>query len=56
MMDDHGYEQEALAIQDRIASMSDAALRTAYLASEGLPGIAWTEALAQAMKDRNIDI
>jgi hypothetical protein len=54
-MNDHVYEAAALDIQDRIAAMSDAGVRTAFLASNGCPGVPWVDALAQAMKDRNID-
>jgi hypothetical protein len=54
-MDDHDYEASALDIQDRIAAMSDKAIRTAYLASDGVPGVPWIDALAQAMKERGID-
>jgi hypothetical protein len=55
-MDEHEYEQSVLEFQDRIATMSDAGVRTAYLASEGLPGLAWTDTLARAMKDRKLDV
>jgi hypothetical protein len=54
-MDEHAHEQSALELQDRIATMSDKAVRTAYLASDGIPGNPWTHALAQAMKEREID-
>lgn len=53
-MQDHEHEVSALEFQDRIAQMSDKAVRTAYLASDGVPGIPWIDALALAMKERGI--
>jgi hypothetical protein len=55
-MDDHDTEATALEFQDRIAMMSDKALRTAYLASDGCPGVPWVDAMAAAMTERGIDI
>lgn len=56
MATDHDCEASALDIQDRIAAMSDKAIRTAYLASDGIPGNPWTDALARAMRERGVDI
>lgn len=53
---DHEAEAPAFEYHDRIAAMSDAALRTAYLASDGCPGDPWIDALAQACQERGIDI
>jgi hypothetical protein len=36
--------------------MSDKALRTAYLAPDGCPGVPWVDAMAAAMQERGIDI
>lgn len=54
-MQDHENEATALEYQDRIAQMSDKAVRTAYLAGDGVPGVPWLDALAQSMKERGID-
>ncbi len=53
--DDHDAEARALEFQEKIATMSDKAVRTAYLASDGVPGVPWLDALAQAIKERGID-
>ena len=53
-MDDS--EATALTYIDRIACMTDAEVRAAYLSTDGEAGDAWTDALAQACQDRNIDI
>lgn len=55
MANEHDHEKTALEYQDRIAAMSDKGVRTAYLASDGIPGNPWTDALAAAMKEREID-
>lgn len=56
MATDHDNEATALEYRDRIAAMSDKALRTAYLASDGVPGVPWVDAMAQACREREIDI
>ena len=55
IMSDHDAEATALEFQEKIATMSDKAVRTAYLASDGVPGVPWLDALGQAMKERGID-
>lgn len=50
------HEDTALSYIDRIACMSDAELRSAYLESDGEPGDPWPDALAQACDERGIDI
>lgn len=54
-MDDHAHEQSALEFQDLIAAMSDKVLLASYLATDGIPGDPWVDALAAAMKERGID-
>jgi len=54
MPDEH--ETHALDYLDHIASMSDADVRREYLATDGEPGDAWADALAEAMKERSIDV
>lgn len=54
MSDSH--EHEALTNIDKIACMSDAQLRRAYLETDGEVGDAWADALAQACEERGIDI
>lgn len=53
MADDH--EAGALEYQDLIAKMSDKVLRASYLANTAEAGDAWQDALAAAMKERQID-
>lgn len=54
-MNDHENEKTALEYQDRIAVMSDAELRATYLANAAEAGDPWQDALAAAMKERQID-
>lgn len=54
-MDEHAYEQRALNLQDRIATMTDKDVRQAYEATDGIPGDPWVDALAATMKERSID-
>jgi hypothetical protein len=55
IMDEDEYERTVLEMQDRIAMMSDLELRAAYDASDAGAGDPWQDALAQALKDRDID-
>lgn len=54
-MDEHEFERTALKIQERILTMTDAEIRASYEASDVEAGDPWQKALAQAMKDRDID-
>lgn len=56
MTDDEDYERRILEMQDRIATMSDAEVKQAYEATDGEPGDAWVDALANAPQERNIDV
>ena len=49
------YERSALTFIDKIACMSDAELRRAYLECDGDCGDAWADALAEACRERGID-
>ncbi len=53
-MDERNHEEEqcALEYQDRIAVMSDKAVRTAYLASNAEMGDPWRDALAAEIRGR----
>ncbi|MEG3162908.1 hypothetical protein U1763_20675 [Sphingomonas sp. LB2R24] len=52
----HENEATALDFRERIATMSDEAVRHTYQATDGIPGIPWTDALAAAMQERSIEL
>jgi hypothetical protein len=54
-MQDHDHEASALEMQDLIAMMSDKVLRASYLANTAEAGDPWQDALAAAMRERNLD-
>jgi hypothetical protein len=45
----------ALEYQAKIAAMSDDELKDAYEGTSGAPGDAWVDALAEALREREID-
>lgn len=55
MTNDHQYEQQALEMQDRAATMTDDALVTAYQLTEEA-GEPWADALAGEIERRGLDI
>ncbi len=56
MTDDEEYERRALGFADRLATMSDADVRDAYLASDAGAGNPWQTALAAECEARGIDL
>ncbi len=54
--DEHDREATALSFAERLATMTDADVRTAYLATDGAAGDPWADALAAEAQARNIDI
>lgn len=52
--DDH--ETHALEYQDQVATMSDADLKAANMASEAGAGDPWEDALAAELEARGIDV
>ena len=55
-MEEDEYERRVLEMQDRIATMSDDELLAAWNAQDGEPGDAWADALAEACRERDIDL
>lgn len=55
IMTDDEFEQQAIELQERIALMDDRQLLAAYQATDGDPNDPYADALAMALKDRDID-
>jgi len=56
MTNDEEYERHALEYADRLATMSDAEVRAAYLASDADNDDPWQTALAAECEARGIDL
>ncbi|WP_203311566.1 hypothetical protein [Sphingomonas beigongshangi] len=54
-MTDDEFERQAIELHKRIALMDDKQLLAAYQATDGDPDDPYTDALALALRDRNID-
>ena len=52
----HENEATALDFRERIATTSDEAVRHTFQATDGVPGVPWTDALAAAMQERSIEL
>ena len=50
------YEQQALELEDRIASMSDKEVVAEYQKTTGEPGDPWVDRLVNEMQERGIDL
>lgn len=50
------FEAKALDHAERIATMTDDAVRRAYLNTDGEEGDPWTEALIAELQTRGIDV
>nr|WP_157846242.1 hypothetical protein [Sphingomonas melonis] len=56
MTQDEDYERHALEFADKLATMTDAEVRAAYLASDAEADDPWQSALAAELQARAIDI
>lgn len=56
MTQDEDYERHALEFADRLATMSDAEVRAAYLANDAEADDPWQSALAVEIQSRGLDI